>query len=292
MYKYFEKYKSKDTSWALFIKFIYSFGLKTWIHGIISALSGIFTGMLFENGYILWGVVALFITILDIIYASICHSYSKKKFEQRKFAAEILEGESSLINSMFYLMQTTCSWKKDIFKNTSQLVCDRLHETFKSTFSCETRVSVEFAFTKEVKNNEEEYFQMAGRNSNHITTFKNAVKSEKRKKYYSYRVFINNNLGVNVLREADIKNGELWYKNPANTTDVKQYIGIAVSTTDPDKVAFILQIDCLDTMVFGENNSDEDINEFVNQYILTYVNTLKVAYLLGLNKNKKISEVS
>lgn len=291
MYEFLEKYRGKDSSLALFVQWVYSFGLKTWIHGIISALSGIFTGMLFENGYLLWGTIALIITIIDILYAQVCHDYSKKRYDQRKFAAEVLEGESSLINSIYYLIQTNSSWKKDVFKKTSQLVCDRLHEIFKTIFSCETRISVEFVFTKTEKNRDEKYFQMAGRNSNHITTFKNAVKSEKRKKYYSYKIFINNNLGVNVLREDDINNEDTWYKNPANNTKVKQYIGIAVSTTNPDTVAFILQIDCLDTIIFGENNDNDDINKFINQYILTYVNTLKMAYLLGLDKYKKISEV-
>lgn len=215
----------------------------------------------------------------------------KKSFEQRKFAAEILEGESSLINSIFYLIQTNRSWKQNIFKTTSQLVCDRLHETFKNTFSCETRISVEFVFDKMINNKEEKYFQMAGRNSNHLTTFKNAVKSEDRKQYFSYKIFINNNLGVNILRENDINRDDIWYKNPVNNTKVKQYIGIAVSAINSDSVSFILQIDCLDEMIFGENNSNEDIYDFVNKYILTYVNTLKMAYLLGLKQNKKISEV-
>ena len=73
--------------------------------------------------------------------------------------------------------------------------------------------------------------------------------------------------------------------------NVKHYIGIAVSADNPKSVAFILQIDFLDDFSFGENNNNDDIKDFVNKYILTYVNTLKMAYLLGLNKNKKISEV-
>lgn len=288
MYKFLGKYRNKDTSLALFIKLVYSFGLKTWIHGIISALSGIFTAMLFERDHIFWGIVALVITILDVFYSHVCHEYSKKQFEQRKFAAEILEGESSLINSVFYLMQTNPSWKKDIFKNTSQIVCDRLYETFKNTFSCKTRVSVEFVFDKLVKEANEKYFQISGRNSNHITTFKSAVKAETRKQYYSYKIFINDNLGVNILKEDDIRKENGWYKSNVN---VKHYIGIAVSADNPKSVAFILQIDFLDDFSFGENNNNDDIKDFVNKYILTYVNTLKMAYLLGLNKNKKISEV-
>ena len=195
------------------------------------------------------------------------------------------------MNSIFFLIQTNPSWKQNVFKTVSQLVCDRLHETFKNTFSCETRISVEFVFDKEVKNKKEQYFQMSGRNSNHLTSFKKAVKSDTRNQYYSYQIFINNNLGVNILRESEICDASIWYKNPANNTKVKQYIGIAVSANTPDNVDFILQIDCLDELIFGKNNTDDDIYEFVNKYILTYVNTLKLAYMLSLNRNKKIMEV-
>lgn len=291
MYKSLQKYENKTTTFAMFLKLAYSFGLKTWVHGLISALSGIFTSLMFEWGYIVWGIVLTIITLLDIIYSQICHDYSKKRFEDRKFASEILEGEASLINSIYCLIQTNPSWNQSVFKTVSQLVCDRLHETFKNTFSCDTRISVEFVFDKEIKNGKVQYFQMSGRNSKHVTSFKKAVKSEERKQYYSYKIFINNNLGVNILRENDICNSSVWHKNPANNTKVKQYIGIAVSANTPDSVDFILQIDCLDEMIFGKNNTNDDIYDFVNKYILTYVNTLKLAYMLGLNRHKKISEV-
>lgn len=78
MYKLLEKYQNKNTPFALFLKLAHSFGLKTWVHGVISTLSGIFTSLLYESGYVFWGIVMTIITLLDIAYSHICHEYSKK----------------------------------------------------------------------------------------------------------------------------------------------------------------------------------------------------------------------
>lgn len=54
---------------------------------------------------------------------------------------------------------------------------------------------------------------------------------------------------------------------------------------------FILEIDFLDDFDFGEDNSDNDIKTFINQYLMAYINIVSIAYLLNLNKQKEIPEV-
>lgn len=54
---------------------------------------------------------------------------------------------------------------------------------------------------------------------------------------------------------------------------------------------FILQIDLLDDFKFGRNDSEEEIKNFVDQYLLSYVNIVTLAYLLNLNSKKELNEV-
>ena len=54
---------------------------------------------------------------------------------------------------------------------------------------------------------------------------------------------------------------------------------------------FILQIDFLDEFKFGKHDSEEEIKNFVDQYLLSYVNIVTLAYLLNLNSKKELNEV-
>ena len=114
---------------------------------------------------------------------------------------------------------------------------------------------------------------------------------KKKQQYYSYQIFVNNNKGMNILEAKEIQNKSIWYKNPENNVDVKRYIGIAVSVLDDEKVNFILQIDFLDEFKFGKHDSEEEIKNFVDQYLLSYVNIVTLAYLLNLNSKKELNEV-
>ena len=88
MYKYLQKYENKNTTFAIFLRLAHSFGLKTWVHGAISALSGIFTSLMFENGHYIWGIIFTAITLFDIAYSNICHEYSKKDMKTESLHLE------------------------------------------------------------------------------------------------------------------------------------------------------------------------------------------------------------
>ena len=96
---------------------------------------------------------------------------------------------------------------------------------------------------------------------------------------------------MNILESEKIHDPNIWYKNLENNVDVKKYIGIAVSVLDDEKVNFILQIDFLDDFKVGKKDSEEEIKNFVDQYLLSYVNIVTLAYLLNLNSKKELNEV-
>lgn len=283
--KWLNRKKNDDNALTQFLKLCYSLGQKSWLHAIISSVFGIIIPIFYEKGaYFLFG---LFITllILDIIYAYVCDSYLKSTYTQRKFSSEILSDQSSLLKSIVIEIENNNNWKSKIFKTVSDLVCEKIYGNFKDIFNCETRVAIEYVFNKDIK-----HVKMSGRRSKTRATVKKSISLEKRKKYYSYKIFINNNNGINILNENDLQNQEVWHKS-SNSVNIKKYIGIAVSVYDENEVKFILEIDFIDDFVFGDNNSDEDIKTFIDQYLMAYINIVSLSYLLNLNNKKEIPEV-
>lgn len=290
--KWLDKKKSEDSALTQFLKLGYSIGQKSWLHAIISALLGIVIPIIYDKGkFVLFGLL-LVVLVVDIVYVYVCNSYQKMSYTQRKFATEILSDESSLLKSIAIEIENNSGWKNKIFKTVSDLVCEKLYRNFKEVFNCETRIAIEYIFNKSTKNAESvKHVKMAGRRSSNRATVKKSMALEKRKNYYSYKIFLNNNNGVNILSETQIQNKDIWYKNPNNIVDVKKYVGIAVDVYDEKEVKFILEIDFLDDFIFGDNNDDMDIKKFIEQYLMAYINVINIAYLLNLNNKKEIPEV-
>lgn len=292
IWDWIDKIKNEDNGFVSFLKWCYAIGKISWIHAVISAAAGILIPIFFEMSYYKSMAVAIAFAILDILYAYICNEYQKKLFISRKFTSELLEEFSSLIKSLNIFVQNESEWKSKIFRTTSEMVCEKIYSIFKEVFKCETRISVEYVFLKTIQNrNPEQHVKMAGRKSRHRSKTRKSIPLEKKQKYYSYQIFVNNNKGMNILESKEIQNQSIWYKNPENNVDVKKYIGIAVSVLDDEKVNFILQTDLLDDFKFGRNDSEEEIKNFVDQYLLSYVNIVTLAYLLNLNSKKELNEV-
>lgn len=287
--KWLRKKRSEDTTFTQILKLGLSIGKKSWVHAIISSILGIIIPILFDkNHFILFAMCIIFL-ILDIVYAYICNTYEKNMFEQRKFASQILSDESSLLRSILIEIENNINWKNKIFSTVSNLVCEKLYQNFKEVFNCETRIAIEYIFNRNTKNSQiTKFVKMVGRRSPQRSTTKKPIELEKRKQYFSYQIFINNNTGVNILNEEDINNTDTWYKNPKNTVDVKKYIGIAVSFYDENEVKFILEIDFIDDFTFGDNNDDNDIKTFIEQYLMAYINIVSISYLLNLNNKGEI----
>lgn len=292
LFKWLRQRKNEDTSFSHFLKLGISIGQKSWIHAIISAVSGIIIPLFFSSGHYILFYILLFFLILDILYAYLCNWYQQKAYKQRKFASEILSDESSLLRSIVIEMENNFNWKNKIFKTVSDLVCEKLYQNFKEVFNCETRIAVEYIFNKNTKSAPNiKHVKMAGRRSITRSTVRKSTTLDKRKKYYSYKIFINNNSGVNILNSEQLQNEDIWYNSHRNNRKVKKYVGIAVSVYDETQVKFILEIDFMDEFIFGENNNDEDIKTFIEQYLMAYINIISISYLLNLNSRKEIPEV-
>lgn len=292
VWDWIDKIKNEDSGFASFLKWCYAIGKISWIHALVSAAAGILIPIFFEKNCYKSMVGAIVIAILDILYAYICNEYQKKLFISRKFTSELLEEFSSLIKSLNIFVQNETEWKSKIFRTTSEMVCEKIYSIFKEVFKCETRISVEYVFQKTIQNrNPVQHVKMAGRKSRHRSKTRKSVPLEKKRKYYSYQIFVNNNKGMNILESEKIHDPNIWYKNLENNVDVKKYIGIAVSVLDDEKVNFILQIDFLDDFKVGKKDSEEEIKNFVDQYLLSYINIVTLAYLLNLNSKKELNEV-
>ena len=292
VWDWIDKIKNEDSGFASFLKWCYAIGKISWIHALVSAAAGILIPIFFEKNCYKSMVGAIVIAILDILYAYICNEYQMKLFISRKFTSELLEEFSSLIKSLNIFVQNETEWKSKIFRTTSEMVCEKIYSIFKEVFKCETRISVEYVFQKTIQNrNPVQHVKMAGRKSRHRSKTRKSVPLEKKRKYNSYQIFVNNNKGMNILESEKIHDPNIWYKNLENNVDVKKYIGIAVSVLDDEKVNFILQIDFLDDFKVGKKDSEEEIKNFVDQYLLSYVNIVTLAYLLNLNSKKELNEV-
>lgn len=287
-----ENHKNDDGALVQFIRLGYSIGQKSYVHTTISALLGILAPILYEKGKMMLFILFLILIILDGIYAYICNAYSKEAYKKRKFAHEILSNQSSLLKSITVEIENNNNWKSKIFKTVADLVCEKIYQNFKEIFRCDTRVSVEYVFNKNFKNvKSEKHIKMVSRRSGKRSTVRKSVELEKKRKYYAYKIFLNEEDGVNILDTTELNDKDIWYKNPMHTTDVKTYIGIAVKAYDKNDLKFILQIDFLDTFAINGHNSKADIRNFVENYLTPYINLIHVSYLLNLNNKKEIPEV-
>ena len=289
----FDRIKKNDNGISQFLKLLFSIGKKSWVHAVITAISGIIIPILWDGEHYIASVVGVLIMSLDILFAYICTEYQGRLYTERKLTYEIFSEESSLIKSLVIEIENNASWKNSVFKKTSELVCEKIYRIFKEVYSCETRVSIEYIFDKPVNQTKkiEQHVKMSGRRSSQRSTVKKAIPIDRKSKYYSYQIFKDNNRGINILSKDKIDDATIWYKNPQNNIDIKQYIGIAVSALDETKVDFIFQIDFLDEFKFGEDNSDKDIQKFIEKYFMSYINIVTLAYLLNLNNKKEIGEL-
>lgn len=200
IWDWIDKIKNEDNGFVSFLKWCYAIGKISWIHAVISAVAGILIPIFFEMSYYKSMAVAIAFAILDILYAYICNEYQKKLFISRKFTSELLEEFSSLIKSLNIFVQNESEWKSKIFRTTSEMVCEKIYSIFKEVFKCETRISVEYVFLKTIQNrNPEQHVKMAGRKSRHRSKTRKSIPLEKKQKYYSYQIFVNNNKGMNIL---------------------------------------------------------------------------------------------
>ena len=192
-----------------------------------------------------------------------------------------------MINSINIEIGSNPSWKNTIFKKTSELVCEKIKQAFKSILDCDTRVSIEYVFDKPMQNGKLETFvHMSGRRSQNRDICKPPLPLRKKKEYYSYKVFVSGKQGIRLVSEEETYDPNTWFRN-SDTPDIKKIFGIAVCANGSE-VAFILQIDLLEEVHFSKTNSDEDIISFVQKNLNPYITIVTQSYLLFIDGNNQM----
>lgn len=292
-YNYLEKLKSKDGLLTNVAKIIFIVGKQGWVHSIISLIMGVIISMFLDKDKVIFAIIFIAIAVLDILWAAVCTNYHKRMYVDRRFSTQLLTEQSSLIKSLVIDIQSSdrANWRKHIFRTCSELACTKIYNIFKDVFKCETRVSVEFILEKPDKNGKlQKFVQMAGRKSISRDKGRKPILIDKKEKFYSSKIFLNNNKGLNIRRPSEIDNADMWFQH--NNHDVKFYWGIAVCAIEEPHVDFILQIDFFEEELdFIDKTNDEEIRKFIERNLTAYVNLIHLSYLLSLNGKKQIEEV-
>lgn len=171
-------------------------------------------------------------------------------------------------------------------------MCEKIYRLFKDVYNCETRVSVEYIFEKDMNGIVRECRKMAGRRSRTRTDAKKATKLSTRSQYYSHKIFKDNLIGVQYLDLRDkekVKREGKWHTNPKHSVDVLQYVALSESI-DHCKVSFILQVDFLKSFDFGGENDFKSVESFASTYFKPYANIISTTYLLSRSKDGKVGE--
>lgn len=292
-YDYLEKLKSKDGLLTNVAKIIFIVGKQGWVHSIISLIMGVIISMFLDKDKVIFAIIFIAIAVLDILWAAVCTNYHKRMYVDRRFSTQLLTEQSSLIKSLVIDIQNSdrANWRKHIYRACSELACTKIYNIFKDVFKCETRVSVEFILEKPDKNGKlQKFVQMAGRKSISRDKGRKPVLIDKKEKFYSSKIFLNNNKGLNIRRPSEIDNADMWFQH--NNHDVKFYWGIAVCAIEEPHVDFILQIDFFEEELdFIDKTNDEEIRKFIERNLTAYVNLIHLSYLLSLNGKNQIEEV-
>lgn len=295
MFEWIDRIKEEDSGISDTLRIAYRAGKSAYFFPILSTVLGLFIPMVFESNQIFWGIIMVLVLVFSLAAHTVCIRYESRVSDQRKFASETIINQSSMINSLCIEMRDNEHWKDAVFQRVSELVCEKLKNLFKEVYRCDTRVSIEYVFDKEDKKGiPQRFVKMSARRSPNRDSVKKSTPLEKRNMYYSYRIFKENIKNINILDEAEIKRGELWFKNPSHqydaNSDVLMYLGIAVSAHDNEEVDYILQIDFLKIPEFFLKKTNEEIQTFINRYLTSYINIVTLAYLLNLNKLDQIPE--
>lgn len=297
MYNWIDQHKNDNNGLVNFLKVIYAMGINKFVNPIVNAVLGIFIPVFIDLKLFWLSIFSLAFLVGSITLNVMCVKYKEYKNKQQQIAYEVLENQNSLLNTINIEIKSNPQWKSHIFKKTSEIVCEKIQHLFKETLHCVTRVSIEYVFEKTLKDKTEKHVKMSGRRSPNRDTCKGSKPLESRNKYFSYNIFTNKRYGISILSESDITSKRSkWFTNPKHKNDIKEYIGIAVSVKDENSIDFILQIDCLHTMPFGKHSktkeeTEAEIQMFINTYLKSYIDLVGLSYLLNLNKNKNIPEV-
>ncbi len=271
MWNWLDKVKQKNNLWSNTLRFLYSWGKIEWLWDIIGNLILLFIPICWIPSFKL-AIVLLCLFPFCVAFKYICLNYKKHSEYESSRIFRVLDLQSEAISSIACLVEESPTWQDEIFQRTSEIVCSKIHDLFLSELDLKTRVSVEYVEHRTENN----FIIMVGRQSYRRQNGKRTKVLSEKKAYFIYKVFENNNEGVNILEKAELKDENYWHRN--HDVDVRAYWGIAVADNQRD-VKFVIQIDFLDDLKMDEQAS----MEFIKLYLNTFTQTLRFAYLQDSN---------
>ena len=268
------KEKRKDGFLILVLKLLYQIGKAEWFGNIIIMLLSIFIPIAFqsENKTVFWILTGL----LGGYYAFIqfCINYKKWSEHRRGRLFRTLELHSETVSSVACFVEERKNWQQECFDRTAEIVCSKVQKLFSNELNIETRTSVEYVFEKDEGGKLVKQIKMVGRQSAQRQNAHRTRTFEGRSHYYVYRIFENNNVGLNRLNTEQINNNDIWFVNKNHSISINEYWGIAVADVNGN-VLFVLQIDFLDELVMN----DRERKQFVDDYLKLFIQILRLAFL-------------
>lgn len=273
LWNFIDKHKDKDNVLIKLISLLYSVGKNGFICEIVSSIILLFIPNLFFNGETKKAIALIIVFVLVVAFKYLCIGYKNHQSYVSRQLYRVLQLQSEAASSMSVHVEGSIDWQKNIFENTCQIVCSKIRELFLTELKIKTRISVETVVDNKTKNQKE--IKMFGRQSaNRQNTIRTKALKDK-EKYFIYKIFDTNNVGENILKKQEIENALYWYKNPKHNVKVYEYWGIAVPDLE-DNVLFVLEIDIIDNIKITE----KERKEFINNYLKTFIQLIKLAYLL------------
>ena len=281
MWDLLDKLKDKNSDSLLYIilKLLYLIGKTEWLNSLIMIIVSIFIPIAYDDNMPLF--VGLIIgVIVYFAFTQICISYKKHSEYRSSRLFRALDLHSETLSSVACQVESSEDWQSHFFEPTAQIVCSKIHDFFYNELKINTRVAVEYVFETQEANDVVKNIKMVGRQSQKRQNASRVKKLCEKSIYYIYRVFENNNVGINTLSEHQIKDKTIWYRNEKHDSDVKEYWGIAVANKN-DEVAFVLEIDFLKVTKISE----KDRQKFISDYMRMFIQTLRLSFLQDGNIN-------
>ena len=256
----------------LFARFIYSISWD-WLLAIIDVVAGILIPKWWNKQDLKWLIILFAILLVIHYYFDIVREYKRKEYGYRKLSDEILNSCTILTNAISD--QTTDSTNhSSIFQFSAQAVCAEIYNCLQNYYGCEFRVSVIQQF---YQTGTKTKCKMIGRKSkSKLSNNNHKTYSVKRNSsnYYYVELLINNDDSIIVLpTEVDV-NKKFKY-NKKKHSKVQQYIAMPAFAFS-EKIAFILQIDCMEKHKLGKDVYD--IESFAKRFLYPYLSILVSAY--------------
>lgn len=270
------RYKESDNIFIRTIRIIYSFS-KDWISGLINLISGAFIPNVYLSDKPICGKIIFTVALILVnYYFHLVREYKIKEYMYRRLSSDIIHSCTIITEALAdYTLENVSG--KGHFQYASRLVCDELYAYLKQCFKCEFRISVVQQFAAKDDTSSQYCKMIARRSKNKLknTNFKEHKIPSQKDTYYFVELFQKDGLTfVCLVDDKEIAKQDFYYQSKKHSK-IQQYIAL-LENAYSDKVAFILQIDCMAKGKLGQNS--EEVEDFASRYLSPYVSILNNAY--------------